>query len=424
MSVLFTYSAQASNIPPIAVLNSTPNQTWFYNLEEVVFNRSSSYDTDGYINYAKWYINGVYQAGGPYYGSMSTCFALYGSPSNGCYQLANGITTVTVGLEVRDNQGEWSTMVTKTYTIQEHKGRKYFVKDHLGSVRATVNRDGNVLGYDDYYPFGLVMPGRSSNSANANDNYKFTSHELDDEAGLSVYHMNARGMDPVLGRMMQIDSRAEKYPGISPYAYVLNSPVNFTDMTGDTVDVDDKLLEEARYREGHERAGELKDLADMTDQEKQAYYFQQWWDKNEDAVEAVFGIGGEFETTNINFISASNMPDKENFYFFFIDAEGRDVDRGLTTFGMQGGNPAYFNSGKEYIPNFGINKLEFNVYFDNYEGYRAVKRLLPRASTAGHEMDHVLYIFDSFINKTTVLSASIQHSTSLKFPSLNDLKGN
>ena len=46
--------------------------------------------------------------------------------------------------------------------------RRYFLKDHLGNVRTTVNRDGNVLGYDNYYPFGLQMPGRSSNSANPN----------------------------------------------------------------------------------------------------------------------------------------------------------------------------------------------------------------------------------------------------------------
>jgi YD repeat-containing protein len=31
--------------------------------------------------------------------------------------------------------------------------RFYFLKDHLGSVRVTVNASGNVVSYDDYYPF-------------------------------------------------------------------------------------------------------------------------------------------------------------------------------------------------------------------------------------------------------------------------------
>jgi hypothetical protein len=48
--------------------------------------------------------------------------------------------------------------------------RKYFVTDHIGTIRTTADIDGNVLGYDDYYPFGLTMPGRSSNSSNPNDN--------------------------------------------------------------------------------------------------------------------------------------------------------------------------------------------------------------------------------------------------------------
>lgn len=84
----------------------------------------------------------------------------------------------------------------------------------------------------DYYAFGLTMPGRSSNTGNPNDNYKFTGHERDDEAGLTVYHMNARGMDPVLGRMMQIDPLADMFPGISTYAYGMNNPMKFTDPTG------------------------------------------------------------------------------------------------------------------------------------------------------------------------------------------------
>ncbi len=110
--------------------------------------------------------------------------------------------------------------------------RRYFLKDHLGSIRTTVDQNGNMDGYDDYYPFGLVMPGRSSNTGNLNDNYKFTGHEFDDEAGLNIYYMIARGYDPVLGRFLQVDPLANEFAGWSPYSYTFNNPLKFTDPTG------------------------------------------------------------------------------------------------------------------------------------------------------------------------------------------------
>ena len=169
-------------------------------------------------------------------------------------------------------------------------GRRYFLKDHLGSVRTTVDRNGNIVGRDDYYPFGLAMPGRSSNSSNPNDDYKFTGYELDNEARLDLYHANARGYDPVLGRFLQIDRFYHKYPGISSYAYVLNNPVGLTDVTGDTVDIDDRLLQEAR-----KRTGEQKVLVDMTDIEKSAYYFQKWYHEGGGQEQlSAFDIGGKF----------------------------------------------------------------------------------------------------------------------------------
>lgn len=107
--------------------------------------------------------------------------------------------------------------------------RRYFLKDHLGTIRTTVDQSGNVDGYDDYYPFGLVMGGRSNNTSNPDDLYKFTGHERDDEAGLDLDYMMARNYDPVIGRFMQIDPMLQYS---SPYTYVGNNPLLLTDPTG------------------------------------------------------------------------------------------------------------------------------------------------------------------------------------------------
>ena len=220
--------ANNSNLHPVAQQESNPSRSWFYDGETVVFSSSSSYDLDGYVQARKWYINGTQVSTSTNY---SRCFILDGSSGSGCYQLSSGVSTVTIKLEVQDNSGDWGSE-TIVYEVKDYKKRKYFIKDHLGSIRTTVDIDGSVLGYDDYYPFGLTMPGRSSNSANPNDNYKFTGHERDDEATLDLYHANARGYDPVLGRFMSIDPNSNVYPAYSPYNYAFNNPLMFIDPNG------------------------------------------------------------------------------------------------------------------------------------------------------------------------------------------------
>lgn len=223
--------ANEGNLPPVAVLTEDPDRTWFYNGEQVVFSSTSSSDPDGYVNYSKFYVNGVLKKSSSYTISYATCFVLYGSGITGCHELGNGATTVSIKLGARDNSGEWDYQ-TISYTIQERKGRRYFIADHLGSVRATVDDKGEVVGYDDFYPFGKVMPGRSSNSSNPNDLYKFTGHERDEEAGLTLDYMNARNYDPIIGRFLQIDPLSDQFPAWNPYHYVYNNPLGFTDPTG------------------------------------------------------------------------------------------------------------------------------------------------------------------------------------------------
>jgi len=213
---------------------SSPGRSYFYSGETVSFSGAGSYDQDesgASITYYEWYVDGAYKAGGSSKSTWTTSFSV-----------AGGQTTVSIKLRVRDDENNWSEQ-TLSYTVKAKPGRVYYLKDHLGSVRTSVDENGHVIGYDDYYPFGLVMPGRSSNSGNPNDNYKYIGEEWDDEAGLNLMHLNARAMDPVTGRFMQIDRYHDKYPFASPYSYTLNNPVNFTDVTGDTLDVsalDDK----------------------------------------------------------------------------------------------------------------------------------------------------------------------------------------
>jgi len=110
--------------------------------------------------------------------------------------------------------------------------RFYYLKDHLGSIRVTLNQTGTHVGYDDYYPFGLQMENRSYNDGNTHSDQKFTGHFLEQEGGLGVYHAQARMYDPVTGRFWGVDAMRVLYPNWNSYAYALNNPVLLIDTTG------------------------------------------------------------------------------------------------------------------------------------------------------------------------------------------------
>jgi len=62
---------------------------------------------------------------------------------------------------------------------RQNNPRYYYLKDHLGTVKMTVNSGGTVTSYDDYYPFGMVMEGRSGNFTQPDARFKFTGKERD-----------------------------------------------------------------------------------------------------------------------------------------------------------------------------------------------------------------------------------------------------
>jgi len=117
----------------------------------------------------------------------------------------------------------------------DRAARRYYVKDHLGSIRAVVDSEApgtgaqKVVETRDDYPFGLRMPGRSVTTGTpAVEDY--TGHELDGETGM--HYAGARYYMSALGRWTSVDPLANKNYRDSPYAYVVNNPMNYLDPTG------------------------------------------------------------------------------------------------------------------------------------------------------------------------------------------------
>jgi RHS repeat-associated protein len=121
-------------------------------------------------------------------------------------------------------------------------GRRYYVTDHLGSIRAVLDGGGNVKETRDYYPFGLRMPGRTTQKSPTETEEDFTGHVKDDATGL--HYAGARYYSSAFGRWTTteplLQSKSPKKllknkPRLltrTSYNYTFNNPINLRDPTG------------------------------------------------------------------------------------------------------------------------------------------------------------------------------------------------
>ncbi|WP_437877018.1 FG-GAP-like repeat-containing protein [Sorangium sp. So ce513] len=116
-------------------------------------------------------------------------------------------------------------------------GTRYVHVDHLGSVDALTDEDGDVIERRSYDPFGQrrnpVWGERAPASFPSETTQGFTGHESDDELGL--VNMKGRIYDSRIGRFLTTDPIVSlPFFGQSwnPYSYVLNNPLAYVDPGG------------------------------------------------------------------------------------------------------------------------------------------------------------------------------------------------
>ena len=123
-------------------------------------------------------------------------------------------------------------------------GWHYYIQDYMGNNRMVVNKNGTNEQITHYYPYGGVIGDISTNESV--QKYKLFHYipreqarsegkELDRTFGLDNYDIHARQYFAMMPSWDRIDPLAEKYYGITPYAYCGGDPVNSVDMKGDSV---------------------------------------------------------------------------------------------------------------------------------------------------------------------------------------------
>ena len=144
------------------------------------------------------------------------------------HKIDSAITTTDyLGNVVYENGVAKLLLTGYGYVSLNDKKYHYYLQDHQGNNRVVVDSSGKVEETNHYYPFG----GAFASTGNVQP-YKYNGKELDAKKGLNWYDYGARMYDAALGRWHVVDPMAEKYCGMSPYAYCNNSPTINVDLDG------------------------------------------------------------------------------------------------------------------------------------------------------------------------------------------------
>ena len=108
--------------------------------------------------------------------------------------------------------------------------QRYQLGNHLGSASLELTKNGEMISYEEYHPYGATafQAGRSAAEVSLK-RYRYTGKERDEENGL--YYYGARYYASWLGRWCSCDP-AEFVDGFNIYLFVDNNPIKYFDSTG------------------------------------------------------------------------------------------------------------------------------------------------------------------------------------------------
>ncbi len=154
-------------------------------------------------------------------------------------EYSGGSTSVTLEretLHVMDDTQRIALVETRTVdgqspVLSPQPLLRYQFGDHLGSASLELDGDGQIISYEEYYPYGSTSYQAGRGAAEVSlKRYRYTAMERDEETGLSCH--GARYYAPWLGRWIGIDPDLASYPQWSPFVYTFANPVHFVDHTG------------------------------------------------------------------------------------------------------------------------------------------------------------------------------------------------
>jgi RHS repeat-associated protein len=146
------------------------------------------------------------------------------------------------------NQNVQNCSLTPSEISYTRRGDKiYELTNHLDNVLVTINDKkvgvssnnvtieyftSEIITADDYYPFGMAMPGRKYRLADGKYRYGFNGKELDEDINKDTYDYGLRISDQRLGRFFSVDPLTATFPWYTPYQFAGNTPIQAIDLDG------------------------------------------------------------------------------------------------------------------------------------------------------------------------------------------------
>ena len=138
-------------------------------------------------------------------------------------------------LHVMDDARRVAMVETKTVTggspVSSPVARvRYQLDNHLGSALVELDETGQIISYEEYYPYGSTSWWAGDSSVDVSrKRYRYTGMERDEETGLQCH--GVRYYAPWLGRWTSADPIGLG-DGSDPYAYCRLCPINAADVSG------------------------------------------------------------------------------------------------------------------------------------------------------------------------------------------------
>jgi RHS repeat-associated protein len=143
-----------------------------------------------------------------------------------------GIPTGNYNLAIRSYEGEGTFVLDDIELLDITYSRPIIEYNYLNFLTDQSIFVPDVISYNDYYPFGMLIPGR--HEASGSYRYGFQGQEKDDEIKGEGNSLNYtfRMYDSRIGRWLSRDSYEKKFTDQSPYNFVYNDVIRKKDING------------------------------------------------------------------------------------------------------------------------------------------------------------------------------------------------